>query len=146
MSVERGMTCEINILAIQIMSILSIVAAFCSAVAILRYLISRCYEQRTAFIFTKKAKSLFPVFFLFYDFIVICLGGLRLTGNIIGRDLSVTILYSLQMQVEFSGLILFYFNCINFLQLNMIGNNSIPVTVMGKIDNKLGELSIYAWV
>lgn len=144
-AITKGKYCEINILAIQILSILSLISASYSCSVIFRYLIIQCYKRRTIFIFTAKAKSLFPLFFLLFDATGIFVVSLKLTGSNIGRDILITVFMSVQNTFLFTGLVLYYFVVMNFLQMNMRGMVLIPGTVMGKIEKKLTELGLYAW-
>lgn len=144
---QKGLTCEINLIAVTVLSTLCVIAAFYGAFLYLKQFFIRCYDSKSLLVFTAQPKSLFPLVFFFYDVTVIIWASLKLTSerHVNGRDVSIQVVNSFQGLFLYSGLILYYFYIINFLKNYVKELNMMPLSVMDAIEMKLTELSIYAW-
>jgi hypothetical protein len=87
-------------------------------ILLLRFLIVRCIEKKSLFIFRWNSKSLFPLFFLLHGIGDFIFSILKVTtkNSSLGNDLPVTVVVYTLACFFFTGFVLYYMVLLNFLQ------------------------------
>jgi hypothetical protein len=110
--------CYMNSKAVTILSYVDICGATLCNILLLRFLIVRCIEHKSIFIFKWNSKSLFPLFFLIHgigDFIFSILK-VTTTNSSVGNDIPITIVAFSLAPIFFMGMVLYYMVILNFLK------------------------------
>jgi hypothetical protein len=87
-------------------------------ILLLRFLIVRCIEKKSLFIFRRNSRNMFPLFFLLHgigDFVFSVLK-VTMKNSSVGNDLPITVLACSVLCFSFTGIVLYYMVLLNFLK------------------------------
>lgn len=117
-AINPTVDCYLNSESIRILSYVGISGASICNILLLRFLIVRCIEKKSIFIFSWTSRSLFPLLFLIHGFGDVIFAILKVTmkNSSVGNDAPITVVAFALPVFFFFGNVLYYVVILNFLK------------------------------